>query len=349
MRADLLLDLERAGSVSVWAAFLGSALCIAWAGARLADLADRLADKTGLGEALVGAVLLGGCTSIAGSVTSITAAWGGHPSLAVSNAYGGIAAQTSFLALADLFHRKANLEHAAASVPNLIHGASLVLILGFLLMGTAAPNASLWGIHPVSFALPAVYLYGLRLANRARREPMWGPLRTGATERDEPDEERAVRDSLPRLWILFVSFAGVTAIAGYVVAESGVEISVRTGLSETVVGAMLTAIATSLPELITTIAAVRAGALTLAVGGIIGGNTFDTLFVAFSDVAYRDGPIFAAVGNRETFLLAVTLALTAVLLLGLIQREKHGVANIGFESVGVLLIYAASYVVLLFL
>ena len=52
---------------------------------------------------------------------------------------------------------------------------------------------------------------------------------------------------------------------------------------------LMTAVATSLPELVTTLAAVRRGAAQLAVGGIIGGNAFDVLFLSASDVAYRDG------------------------------------------------------------
>ena len=74
-----------------------------------------LADETGLGEAIFGAVLLGSATSIAGITTSVTAAVNALPSLAISNAIGGIAAQTVFLAVADITYRPANLEHAAAS------------------------------------------------------------------------------------------------------------------------------------------------------------------------------------------------------------------------------------------
>jgi Ca2+/Na+ antiporter len=58
----------------------------------------------------------------------------------------------------------------------------------------------------------------------------------------------------------------------------------RLALSASIVGAP---VVTSLPELVTTLAAVRRGALQLAVGGIIGGNTFDTLFLTISDVGYR--------------------------------------------------------------
>lgn len=95
------------------AAFLAAATVITVAGIGMAETADRLADRTGIGEALFGGVLLGGSTSIPGIVASTTAAAQGHAELAFSNAVGGIAAQTFFLAIADAVYRRANLEHAA--------------------------------------------------------------------------------------------------------------------------------------------------------------------------------------------------------------------------------------------
>ncbi|MDX1581562.1 MAG: sodium:calcium antiporter, partial [Alphaproteobacteria bacterium] len=73
--------------------FLLAAGIITAAGIKMAETADRLADRTGLGEALFGAVLLGGSTSIPGIVTSAATAAQGYPELAFSNAVGGIAAQ----------------------------------------------------------------------------------------------------------------------------------------------------------------------------------------------------------------------------------------------------------------
>ena len=85
------------------------ALVIAIAGTRITRVVDQLADRTGLGEATAGAVLLGAATSLSGSVLSVTAAYRGHPELAASNALGGIAVQTFFLAIADMVYRRANL------------------------------------------------------------------------------------------------------------------------------------------------------------------------------------------------------------------------------------------------
>jgi len=109
-----------------------------------------------------------------------------------------------------------------------------------------------------------------------------------------------------------------------------------------VVTALMTAVVTSLPELVTTLAAVRRGALQLAVGGIIGGNTFDVLFLTLSDIGYREGSLYHAIGLADLFWVIVGLSMTAVLLLGLIRRERSGPANIGWESVVMLLIYGGA-------
>jgi len=115
------------------ALFIGFACIIAIAGYELVKYADKLADITGIGEALFGAILLGAITSLAGIITSVTAALQSHPHLAISNAMGGIAAQTLFLALVDISYRKANLEHSSASYANLLVGLLLIIMLSFIL------------------------------------------------------------------------------------------------------------------------------------------------------------------------------------------------------------------------
>ena len=55
------------------ALFVVAALVIAVGGTRMTRAADRLADLTGLGEAIFGAVLLGGATSLPGIITSAKA------------------------------------------------------------------------------------------------------------------------------------------------------------------------------------------------------------------------------------------------------------------------------------
>lgn len=330
------------------AAFLVSALVIAVAGTRMTNAADHLADLTGIGEAIFGAVLLGGSTSAAGIVTSVTTAIDGYPEIAISNAVGGIAAQTTFLAIADMSYHRANLEHAAASVENLMQGALLSTMLSFPLLALAGPEFSVFGIHPISIVLLVAYVFGLRLVADARSTPYWKPRQTLETRQDDPDEVEDESKSLSRMWMVFGVLAVVVAVAGYAVAKTGVAIADRTGMSASVVGGLLTAVSTSLPELVTSIAAVRRGALTLAVGGIIGGNSFDVLFVAFADMGYQEGSIYHAITDQQVFIIALTLLLTGILLMGLLRREKSGIGNIGFESFLVITLYVGSFTLLYF-
>lgn len=319
------------------AALLVAAAVILFAGIRLSRLADVLADRLGFGEALFGGVFLGASTSLSGIVVSFTAALEEHPNLAFSNAVGGIAAQTVFIAVADLFYSKANLEHAAASLSNITYGALLTLLLGLPLLAAVGPEVSVLSVHPVTPLLLLAYGYGLMVVRKAHSEPMWFPQETRETERDVPHEEAG--PSNPRLWSVFALLAALTAASGWVIARAGTSIAAHTGLSETLVGALFTAISTSLPELVTSVAAVRQGSPTLAVGGIIGGNAFDVLFLAFADVAYRPGSLYHAVEHQQLFLLALSVVLTAVLEMGMLRRERRGLANIGAEGVLLLALY----------
>src|SRR6056297_565266 len=138
--------------------FLASTLVIAVAGTQLTRTADQLADITGWGEALFGAIFLGGTTSLPGIITSVVAAYNGHPQLAISNAIGGIAAQTLFLSIADITYRKTNLEHAAASFANLMQGVLLIGLLAFVIIGMTGPDISVLNIHPFSILIILFYI-----------------------------------------------------------------------------------------------------------------------------------------------------------------------------------------------
>lgn len=333
------------GIVLLFAAAAGVVLL---AGTRLTRLADRLADVSGMGEAITGALFLGALTSLSGSVTSIAAAARGAPELALANGFGGIAAQTVFLVAADLVWRRANLEHAAASLQNVITGVLLIVLLALVLIAITLPPVEIFNLHPVTPILFLVYLGGMRMQAVARSEPMWGPARTEETREDRPQEPRGGAGANAVLIVAILALGALVGVAGYVIAQTGLEISARTGLSEGFVGAILTSIATSTPELVTTVAAVRRGALTLAVSGILGGNAFDVLFAGFSDVAYTSGSIFHAIEPGQVFLVILSIVMTATLLLGLLVRQRFGPANIGWESVALLGLYAGGVAAIAF-
>jgi cation:H+ antiporter len=329
--------------------FVVAALIIGRAGTKMAGLADQLADRTGVGEAIAGTIFLGISTSLAGITASVTAALEGHAALALSNAMGGIAVQTAFLAIADLTYTKANLEHAAASITNMIQATLLILLLAIVLLGLSGPEISVTHIHPISFLIGIALLAGFLLVYQTKEQPMWRPKSTSMTVEDVPERQN-LDTPLKGLVLRFARNAVTVMIAGAVVAHTSANIAQQTGMTQTIAGALLSAVATSLPELVTTIASVKRGALTLAVSDIVGGNCFDVLFVLAADIAYLKGSIYHGdgVGKREIFLTTITVLLNVVILLGLLYRQKKGPANIGFESILVFVLYLAGLAVVSF-
>jgi cation:H+ antiporter len=223
----------------------------------------------------------------------------------------------------------------------------LLTLLAVPLAAAAGPEILVQGVHPATPILFGAWLYVMTVIRDMQGDPMWSPRKTHETvaEEDQPEENSGI--GLRALWIRFALLALASGAAGYLLAESGVSISRRTGLGETAVGALLTGVATSFPELVTTITAIRKHALTLAVAGIIGGNAFDVLFLAMADVAYRDGSLYHAMGDQTVFITALTIMMTGALLFGMLRRERKGPMGIGVESVVILGLYLVGMPVIL--
>jgi len=319
--------------------FMVAAAVIGYFGIRMTHVARNIASHTGMGEAVMGAVFIGASTSLSGIIASISAAYAGHAPMAVSNSLGGIAAQTLFLAFADIAYRRANLEHAAATAENLMMTAFLLTLLSIHLVAVAIPEIAVFTVHPASILLIGAYLFGIYLLSRTHKMPMWFPRRTRETRQEKEARPGKRKADSGRMWLLFGIYSAIVGLSGWVLAQTGIQIAGSTGLSEGIVGGVFTAVSTSLPELVIAITAVRMNSLTLALGDIVGGNAFDTLFIAFSDFAFSEGPIYASISAIETFWLAITILMSAILMMGLLHRERYGFANIGLESLLLIIVY----------
>lgn len=316
-----------------------TAAVILLAGTRLTVAADELADRLRLGEAVAGALLLGGITSLSGIVTTVTGSVNGDAGFALANPVGGVAIQCVWLAVADLIYRRANLEHAAASLENILQAVVVVVLLSFPVLAYATPTLSIGWVHPLTLAIPAVYWYGLVLLRRMHDRPMWRPVRTRETREDQPGPPSGT--SLSRLWIRVAVYGTSVAVGGWVIAKAGLGVVAATGVDSGVLGFTVTTVITSFPELVALVTAVRVGALTLGISAIIGGNAFDALQISLADASYTAGSVYEAAGPSSLVLLGGTILLTAVLAAGLLMRERKG---IGFEGMAVPAVYVATVV-----
>lgn len=303
---------------------------------RLAKVADQLGTRTGMGNSLAGAVFLGACTSVPGLVVTVSATLRGDVELAAANAVGGVAAQTTFLALADVAYRRGPLTRDAVSPRALSQVALLLVLLAVPLLAVSGyPDATVLGrVHPASLALLVAYPAGMWVA---RRQPQRTGEETGGRDSDEGGA------SIAGLWLRLAGYASVVGVAGYLISTQVGPIADSVGLTTVAAGALLTAAATSSPELLTAISAARRGQPALAVGDIVGGNNFDLLFLAVADLALA-GSLYAELGPAFPLLIGVAVLLNAALLLGFVRGRPE--RRVSPPNVLVLALYVALAVLL---
>jgi cation:H+ antiporter len=144
-----------------------------------------------------------------------------------------------------------------------------------------------------------------------------------------------------------IAAAGAAILgAGFVLARSAEAIAGQTGLGTSFVGVVLLAAATSLPEVSTVLAAVRLKRYEMALADIFGTNLFNVSILFFVDLVYDGEPVLAAAGAFAGFAALLALSLTAIFVIGMIERRDRTVARMGWDSLTVLAVYAAGLVVL---
>jgi|GEM_PF-4568506 len=179
------------GAYALWqnlAVFLFAAAIIWAAGSRLAIYADIIADRSGLGHALVGLVLLAGATSLPEIGRTISAAAIGSTALVVDSLFGGIVLQTAILGLADFSVAQQVLTFFAPSSVLLLEGALVILLLSLALSGIAAGELfSFFNVGVWSFVLMGVYVLALYLL-QAHEGRGWVPIAVPEELKREEEE-----------------------------------------------------------------------------------------------------------------------------------------------------------------
>lgn len=336
-----MLDPASTSTVVLGAVFLIAAAAVWAAGTRLTRLADAIASRTGLDRALIGFVLLSSITSLPEAGTTLTAAAIGAPAMAASNLVGGVALQMAILAIADARFGRGALTSFSASPVVLLQGVFLVLltctVVAFAMLGEPVSIGPIGG-GPV--ALAAIYAIGLRGYRRMESHAAW-QVTSPPPESDDTTAENAPERTAARVYGGFVACGAIVLVAGWALATTGDALAERTGLGQSVVGATLLAAATSLPEVSTTLAAVRLRSYAMAISNVFGSNAFDLVLLLPADLVDGDGAILGSLDGSTTFLSVLSAVLASIWLIGLLERRDRALLRMGVDSWAVLLLYIA--------
>jgi cation:H+ antiporter len=304
----------------LWIQFVICVVIVVAASSVLSRYADVIAEKTGLGRAWVGAILLAGVTSLPELVSGITAVTVlNAPNLAIGGIVGSNLFNLTLIAVMDVAYQP-GLILSRAQEGHILSGGLGILLMGLIamapLVGVALNGAGLFGISFISVAIVVLYLIGARLLAVFQRKRVAEVL-----------EQEAVvlhydRISRRRAYLIFGGAALVVVVTGVWLSTLADQISDETGLGRSFVGALLLGVSTSLPEIVASLTAVRIGAIDLAIGNVLGSNLFNVALLAVYDVFDGGANLWAVMSDANALGLIIAMMMTAVVIVSLIYRAS---------------------------
>jgi cation:H+ antiporter len=244
---DGVLPFERLELAVNVLVFASAALVVWLAGTRLSLYGDEIANRTGIGRALIGALLLGGITSLPEAVTTAAASMIGNAPLAVNNIFGGVAMQVAILGLADLIVPGRALSSRVRQPAVLLQGVLLIAVLVLAAAGIAMRDVLILGVGIWAAAVLGAALMAFVLIHRFGNDTAWQPASPAASDvRDGESGTRRKRNraqaySAARLGVSTAAMAGVILAAGFVLARSGDVLSEQSGLGANFMGILFLA------------------------------------------------------------------------------------------------------------
>lgn len=286
----------------------------------LTRFADILAEKTGLGRVWIGAILLAGATSLpelASGVSAVT--WLNAPNLAIGAILGSCLFNLVLIAIMDLVYQPGSIL-AKAQEGHILSGGIGIVLLGVVGMG--AVLGSVWsslgwaGVGILTPVIIFVYFIGTRLVYRFEKRRM------SEVHSREAEILQYEQVSKRKTLILFTLSALAVVVLGVWLASIGDRLSGQTGLSRSFVGTLFLAIVTSLPEVATSLAAIRIGATDMAISSALGSNLFNILILAAFDLADLGKPFWPVLSDANAFSALMAVCMSAVVIISLIYRAS---------------------------
>lgn len=324
------------------AGFIFCAAIIFFAGMKLSLYGDRIAEKTGLGKAWIGLILMATVTSLPELMVGVSSsAIVGAADLAVGDILGSCAFNLAILAVLDVFVPRRRHLFFVASASRHVLSASLGMILVALVgLGLFLPEeiVVIPGIGVMSLVFVVVYLLSIRIFFRFDTI-----LKAAETAVGNESKEAA---PLKQLVFRYSLFALVVIVAALFIPYFAEPIARETGLGNSFVGTILVAASTSLPEIAVSIAAVRLGSIDLAIANLFGSNIFNILILALDDVFYTKGILLKDASDIHIVSVFACLIMNAVAIAGFTYRAPEKRFLMAVDALLILIVYFLNVVLL---
>ena len=298
-----------------------------------------LSEKTHMEEGVIGIFFLAVATSFPEIVVGATSVFSfGKIGLGYGDLVGSVIVNSMLLFALDLYTGRGRMLRGISRL-NLttaffVLGVSCVIFTSSVLRVVFLPKFSIFGfLGPESLLIIAAYFIYLRILKRegasagegiyhAEEEPFW------------------------KVWAKFIFLLVVVMLLGVWMARIGDRIVEGTGLSETFTGTLILGVATSLPEIIVSFAAIRAASADMAVGNILGSNLFDMCVIPLLDFL-SEKPLLGLLTPGQILSTLIVIIITAITIFGIASRRDTE-RKVGWDTALIFTVGFIGFVILYF-
>lgn len=261
------MSLNFTGSTPLWIVLLFAAglVCIIKGGDLFVDAAGWIAEASGIPKFIIGATIVSFATTLPEMLVSVFAALEGNADIAVGNAVGSVTANTGLIMCLSLVCMTCLMERRQFGVKACLLLAAILSLFGFTRDGRLS----------VAEGLLVLVIFAGFLA-----ESLISARREQGTERKADEECPTVSGkTVAGNIVKFVLGAAGIVLGAQLLIDNGSAIASLLGVPDAIIAATMIAVGTSLPELVTTLTAIRKRESSLSVGNIIGANIMDLTLI----------------------------------------------------------------------
>lgn len=276
---------------------------------RVSYYVDLMDQKSDLSGAFIGGVMLSAVTSFPELFTSITSTlFLGKPDLCLGNILGSDLFNLVILAVLVLTafkpFQKANISKQHAIV-------TVCVILGYVAIWLNCRGIVAWQLFHISItSLIIVGLYIVSLKHLANED--------GSHDKSERETTLTLKQVVLRFAICSVGIIGFSILITYITDALAQQFHLGSGIA----GAIFLGVATSLPELSSSITLFRIKNYDIAFGNIVGSNIFNLMILAITDLLYVGEGLYVITDPRNTVLLWCGLVANVVFLPVLLSKKQ---------------------------
>lgn len=325
--------------------FMSAALIVA-AGVRLTTRADALSDRLKLGKVWVGIVLLGIITSLPEAVASLTAVISLQANdLAIGNMVGSNNFNLMLIVVMDMLYRNGSVTNKIGynrsnTIPAVFAMMLALVVIGDIYLNSHGFSFQVGHVGLGSFLIVGLYVSGMAISKNICKQ---GQL---SVYQPEPEGFADNNVSLARIYTELSISTVIVVLSAIWLTNTAEDIARATGLGQTFVGTIFLAFATSLPEMVVTLSALKIGVLDLAIGNIFGSNIANIFILSICDFCYRTGNIFFSVSKTHMMTAGLSIVLTLIVLGGFRNNTKKTIGRLGWDSWLLLILFLSGLMAL---